>query len=78
MALRTPVRRLSKMPTSQSCSRLTLRRHLALWRAKWARRHIGSSVVTRKGKLAGVFTATDAFRYRGDLLAPSDDDDDAA
>ena len=37
-----------------------------------ARRHIGSAVVTRKGKLAGVFTATDACRYLGDLLAPDD------
>ena len=42
-----------------------------------ARRHIGSAVVTRKGKLAGVFTATDACRYLGNLLAPPDDDDAA-
>lgn len=27
-----------------------------------ARRHIGSAIVTRKGKLAGVFTTTDAAR----------------
>lgn len=33
-----------------------------------AERHVGSVVVTRKGKLAGIFTATDACREFGRLL----------
>ncbi|MDH3715447.1 MAG: CBS domain-containing protein [Gammaproteobacteria bacterium] len=33
-----------------------------------AERHVGSVVVTRKGKLAGIFTATDACREFGLLL----------
>lgn len=46
-----------------------------------AEHRIGSAVVTRRGKLAGVFTANDACRafadYLEDLGAP-DDEDDAA
>ena len=33
-----------------------------------AERHIGSALVTRKGNLAGIFTATDACREFGLLL----------
>jgi len=33
-----------------------------------AKRHIGSVLVTRKGKLAGVFTATDSCRTFGSYL----------
>ena len=33
-----------------------------------AERHVGSVIVTRKGKLAGIFTATDACREFGLLL----------
>ncbi len=33
-----------------------------------AARHIGSALVTRKGRLAGIFTATDACREFGLLL----------
>jgi acetoin utilization protein AcuB len=33
-----------------------------------AERHIGSVLVTRKGKLAGVFTGTDACRGFGEFL----------
>jgi acetoin utilization protein AcuB len=44
---------------------------------------IGSALVTRKGKLAGVFTSTDACRAFADFLERTypnggDDDDDAA
>ena len=46
-----------------------------------ARRHIDSAVVTRKGRLAGVFTATDACECFAKFLrqhfAP-DDGNDAA
>jgi len=31
--------------------------------AEMAKRHIGSVVITRKGRLAGVFTTTDLCRY---------------
>ena len=45
-------------------------------------RHIGSVLVTRKGKLAGVFTSTDVCRsfhqFITDKLPPSDDGDEAA
>ncbi len=46
-----------------------------------ADRHIGSAVVTKGGKLAGVFTAVDACRCFGDYLReryPHPDDNDAA
>jgi acetoin utilization protein AcuB len=33
-----------------------------------AERHIGAALVTRHGKLAGIFTATDACRCLGELL----------
>ncbi|MCC7410810.1 MAG: CBS domain-containing protein [Gammaproteobacteria bacterium] len=33
-----------------------------------AARHIGSALITRKGRLAGVFTATDACRSFGEHL----------
>ena len=33
-----------------------------------AEQHIGSVLVTRKGKLAGIFTATDACRAYSDML----------
>lgn len=43
-----------------------------------AERHIGSALVTREGRLAGVFTATDACRrfaefLTADLPVPGDD-----
>lgn len=37
--------------------------------AEMARRHIGSALVLHEGKLAGIFTATDACRYLAELLA---------
>jgi CBS domain-containing protein len=46
-----------------------------------AARHIGSVLVTRKGRLAGVFTSTDACRGFGEYLRkrfPRDDGNDAA
>lgn len=46
-----------------------------------AEHRIGSAVVTRRGKLAGVFTANDACRVLADYLdeaAAVDDEDDAA
>ncbi|MEZ5541307.1 MAG: CBS domain-containing protein [Pseudomonadota bacterium] len=46
-----------------------------------AERHIGSVLVTRKGKLAGVFTSTDACRGFGEYLRelfPRDDGGDEA
>lgn len=46
-----------------------------------AERHIGSAVVTRKGRLAGVFTSVDACRcfgeYIRDNFRPPDGDDAA-
>ena len=33
-----------------------------------AEKHVGSALVTRKGKLAGVFTVTDACRWFGEFL----------
>ena len=46
-----------------------------------AERHIGSVIVTRQSRLAGVFTWVDACRCFGELLranAPSTEGDDAA
>ena len=46
-----------------------------------AARHIGSALVTRKGRLAGVFTSTDACRGFGEFMRerfPHDDGNDAA
>ncbi|MEM8951005.1 MAG: CBS domain-containing protein [Pseudomonadota bacterium] len=46
-----------------------------------AERHIGSAVVTRQGKLAGIFTWVDVCRCFGDYLRskqPSGEGDDAA
>ncbi len=46
-----------------------------------ARRHIGSALVTKNGKLAGIFTVTDACRCFGELLRarfPSPGGDEAA
>jgi hypothetical protein len=46
-----------------------------------AERHIGSALVVKGEKLAGIFTATDAFRGFAQLLrthytpSPNDDDD---
>lgn len=43
-----------------------------------ADRHIGSAIVTRKGRLAGVFTASDACRTFAEFLGenfPRPDDD---
>ncbi|MCP5152885.1 MAG: CBS domain-containing protein [Ectothiorhodospiraceae bacterium] len=48
--------------------------------SEMAERHIGSAIVTRHGKLAGVFTATDACRAFAEHLRatyPSPDDDAA-
>lgn len=49
--------------------------------ATMAERHIGSALVTRKGRLAGVFTATDACRvfaeYLRDRYRPSGGDEAA-
>lgn len=44
-----------------------------------AERHIGSAIVTRGGRLAGIFTAVDACRSYGEYLrerfsGPSDDE----
>lgn len=33
-----------------------------------ARRHIGSALVVKEGRLAGIFTATDACRLLGEIL----------
>jgi len=50
--------------------------------ANLAERHIGAALVTREGRLAGIFTAADGCRaYANDLMHrfhPSDDDPDAA
>jgi len=46
-----------------------------------AEHRLGSALVTRQGKLAGVFTTTDACRAFADHLeggAPTDDEDDDA
>ncbi|MCP4006512.1 MAG: CBS domain-containing protein [bacterium] len=44
-----------------------------------ADRHIGSALVTKRGKLAGIFTATDACRCFGEYLnAQSPRNNDAA
>jgi hypothetical protein len=47
-----------------------------------AEQRIGSAVVTRRGKLAGVFTSNDACRvfadYLDDVLPIGDGDEDAA
>lgn len=46
-----------------------------------ARRHIGSTLVVRHGKLAGILTVTDACRAFGEFLRacfPQDDGDEAA
>jgi acetoin utilization protein AcuB len=43
-----------------------------------AERRLGSALVTRQGKLVGIFTTTDACRLLADLLGgrrPDDDDD---
>lgn len=37
-----------------------------------AQKHIGSTVVLEDGKLAGIFTATDACRALADALGPSE------
>lgn len=46
--------------------------------AEMARRRIGSALVTKEGRLAGIFTATDACRCLADLLeggeAPGSDE----
>lgn len=36
--------------------------------SEMARRHIGSALVLHEGKLAGIFTATDACRYLAEIL----------
>ena len=46
-----------------------------------AEHRLGSALVTRRGKLAGVFTVTDACRAFADYLdggPPGEGDDDAA
>lgn len=46
-----------------------------------ARRHIGSTLVVKHGKLAGILTVTDACRAFGEFLRacfPPDDGDEAA
>lgn len=46
-----------------------------------AERHIGSAIITRQGRLAGVFTAMDACRCFGEYLSenfPHGGGDDAA
>jgi CBS domain-containing protein len=37
-----------------------------------AKRHIGSAIITKKEKLAGIFTSTDACRALAKLLGPTD------
>ena len=37
---------------------------------KMAERHIGSAIITKNGKLVGVFTSTDACRALAQLLGP--------
>ena len=46
-----------------------------------AERHIGSALVTRQGRLAGVFTAVDACRTFGEYIRenfPRPDGDESA
>ncbi len=46
-----------------------------------AAKHIGSAIITRKGKLAGVFTSTDACRCFSEYIRerfPPDDGNDVA
>jgi len=46
-----------------------------------ARRHIGSAIVVRRGKLAGILSTTDVCRVLAAILAahfPKDGDNDAA
>jgi acetoin utilization protein AcuB len=46
-----------------------------------AARHVGSAIVLRNGKLAGIFTVTDACRILGNILVRrfrNPDDDEAA
>jgi acetoin utilization protein AcuB len=46
-----------------------------------AKRHIGSAIVTRSGKLVGMFTSVDACRSYGEYLAeqfPQSDGDNVA
>jgi acetoin utilization protein AcuB len=48
---------------------------------KMAELHIGSALVVRQGRLAGIFTVTDACRYFGRFLRelfPGSGDDEAA
>jgi acetoin utilization protein AcuB len=49
--------------------------------AHMAKRHIGSAVVVKQGRLAGIFTMTDACRLYGELLQslyPSQEDQEPA
>jgi acetoin utilization protein AcuB len=47
---------------------------LALVAAEMARRHIDSALVVKKGRLAGIFTVTDACRVLGAILRSRFDD----
>jgi acetoin utilization protein AcuB len=51
-----------------------LRTPLATVLEHMASKRLGSALVTRKGKLAGVFTTTDACRAFAAMLAPNQDD----
>lgn len=60
---------------------IDLKTPLATVLQNMASKRLGSALVTRKGKLAGVFTTTDACRVFAGLLAPDSGDpgeDDAA
>ena len=63
----------------EDCYTVDLATPLAVVLEHMARQHIGSAIVTRKGKLAGVFTSTDACRafalYLGDAEPPEDEDE---
>jgi CBS domain-containing protein len=65
----------------EDCYVVDIATPLAMVLRHMAEHRLGSALVTRRGKLAGVFTSTDACRAFADHLdggAPTDDDDAAA
>lgn len=60
------------MPVGAICSKhvysVDLHTDLATVAREMAERHIGSAIVLKDGKLAGIFTTTDCCRFLGDLL----------
>jgi CBS domain-containing protein len=74
-AIETDPEKQKKLKVSDACFYepyiVDVHEHIDHISSHMAKRHIGSALVTREGKLAGIFTSTDACRILGEIYGNS-------